>query len=106
MSHGQVNGWTGSNTHTHTSDMDKLNSFHLRVVRYLSGQHIRKREGGNWEYPNHKELLKKCGLFELDIYIQRRRGFLHKYLQKNKADLLESAKQSKRHCKDVHKIMW
>ena len=88
------------------SDMNKLNSFHLRAVRYLSGRHIRKKTDGEWEYPNHTELLKQCGLLELEIYIQRRRGTLYKYLMENKADLLNSAKSQKRHCKNVNKIMW
>ena len=87
-------------------DMNKLNSFHLRAVRYLTGKHIRKKSETEWEYPDHTTLLKQCGLLEIEIYIQRRRGTLRKYLEKNKPDLLAEAKDSKRHCKDVHKIMW
>ena len=86
-------------------DMSRLNSFHLRAVRYLTGQHIRKNND-EWEYPDHKTLLKQCGILELEVYIQRRRGTLYKYLQDNKADELDLARESKKHCKHVNKIMW
>ena len=87
-------------------DLNRLNSFHLRVVRYLTGQHIRKKNEYEWEYPDHDKLLKQCGLVRIETYIQRRRGTLYKYLEDNKPDILKEAKQSKRHCKNVNKIMW
>ena len=87
-------------------DMNKLNSFHLRAVRYLSGKHICKKNDGEWEYPNHRELLKQCGLLELEVYIQRRRGKLHKYLLENRVELLNAAKNQRKHCRNVNKIMW
>ena len=87
-------------------DMTRLNSFHKRVVRYLTGKHIRKHNDGNWEYPNHEVLLKECGLLPLEIYIERRRGTLRTYLQEYRADLLEEAEQITKHCKDVKKILW
>ena len=87
-------------------DLSRLNSFHLRAVRYLTGQHIRKRSETDWEYPDHNKLLRQCGLVGIETYIQRRRGTLYKYLEENKPQLLVEAKETKRHCKDVHKIMW
>ena len=89
-----------------SGDLNRLNSFHFRAVRYLTGRHIRKKSETDWEYPDHDELLKQCGLLNIETYIQRRRGTLYKYLTDNKPHLLEEAKQTKRHCKDVHKIMW
>ena len=87
-------------------DLSRLNSFHLRAVRYLTGQHIRKKNDFEWEYPDHDKLLKQCGLVGIETYIQRRRGTLYKYLEDHKPDLLVAAKETRRHCKDVHKIMW
>ena len=87
-------------------DLGRLHSFHMRAVRYLTGKHIRKKNEFEWEYPAHKDLLKQCGLLEIETYIQQRRGTLYKYLEDNKLNLLEQAKKTKRHCKDVNKIMW
>ena len=61
-----------------------LRSFHRRAVRYMTGCHIRKLQDGKWSYPSHEKLLKECGLLEIDMYIQRRRGTLRKYLETNR----------------------
>ena len=87
-------------------DMTRLNSFHKRVVRYLTGKHIRKHDEANWEYPDHDSLLKECGLLPLEVYIERRRGTLRKYLEEYRADLLDETKRIKKHCKDANKILW
>ena len=36
---------------------DKLQSFHRRVIRYITGTHIRRNGDDGWEYPKHEELL-------------------------------------------------
>ena len=87
-------------------DYDALRSFHRRAARYMTGQHIRKLDGNKWEYPNHEELLKICGLLEIDTYIARQRGTLRKYLKETKPDLLKEVEQTPRHPRDVHRIMW
>ena len=86
-------------------NMGKLRSFHLRAIRHMTGQHIRKIEKG-WEYPNHEELMKKCKLFDIEVYIERRRGTLRKYLEENRKELLEKAQGIGRHCRNVNKIFW
>ena len=88
------------------SDYIALRSFHRRAVRYMSGKHIRKHENDEWEYPNHEDLLRKCGLVDINIYIERRRGTLRNYLEKYRKDLLDRAEKSKRHARDVNRIMW
>lgn len=40
-------------------DLSKLRSFHLRAVRYITGELIRKTEDNVWVYPDHVKLLKK-----------------------------------------------
>ena len=87
-------------------DYDALKSFHRRAVRYMTGQHIRKLGENQWNYPEHEKLLKKCGLFDIDIYITRRRGTLRKYLEETKPELLQDAEKTKKHPKDVNRIMW
>ena len=87
-------------------DRIKLQSFHRRAIRYMCGSHIRKDEKGEWNYPNHKNLLNKCGLHSIDVYLEKRRGTLHRYLTSNRPNLLKEAETCGRHCKDIQKILW
>ena len=87
------------------SDLQKLNSFHKRAMRYMTGCHIR-RYGEDWEYPDHKILLRRCRLFPIETYLERQRGTLREYFMENRRDLLDEAIQQNRHAKDVHKIFW
>ena len=57
-------------------NMKRLEAFHHRAVRYMTGQHIRKNADGSWDYPDHEKLERECGLFSIDTYIRRRRGTL------------------------------
>ena len=86
-------------------NMDRLRSFHMRAARYMTGEHIRK-VGETWEYPDHKKLLLKCKLLPIETYIERRRGTLRRYIEDNRADLLEEAKTMGRHSRDVNKLLW
>ena len=47
-----------------------------------------------------------CNLFDLETYIERRRGTLWKYLEDNRSALLDQAYSTKKHGRDVHKILW
>merc|ERR1711986_52946 len=69
--------------------MGKLNSFHRRVVRHMTGDHIRKMGEDKWEYPDHHKLFMKCNLFPMEVYLERRRGTLWEYLNKNKKELVD-----------------
>ena len=72
----------------------------------MTGKHIRKKVDNTWEYPNHQELLKECGLFPIEVYIQRRRGTLRRYMDECRNDLLTQAFKCPRHSKDAHKLVW
>ena len=87
-------------------DMERMESFHKRAVRYMTGKHIRKGRDDKWEYPDHEKLLKECQLFPIDIYIQRRRGTLREYFMNYRRELLEEAMKKKRHCHAAHKVLW
>ena len=87
-------------------DLISLRSFHRRAVRYMTGRHIRKLEDSKWTYPNHDILLKECSLFDIDTYIQRRRGTLRSYLEENRTELLDSAIKTRKHARDANKILW
>ena len=71
----------------------------------MTGMHIRKRGDGEWEYPDQEKALEECGLFPIEIYLQRRRGTLRKYLE-GKKELWKRAIGSGRHCRDGNKILW
>ena len=86
-------------------NMKKLESFHKRATRYMTGKHIRKIND-LWEYPNHEELLKICKLFPVDIYIQRRRGTLKNYFDKYREELLAEAESTSRHYHSSSKVLW
>ena len=84
----------------------KLISFHRRAVRYLTDSHIRKLDNGKWVHPNHEPLFRKCGLFPINVYLERRRGTLRRYLETFKEDLLQKAESCTRHCLNVQKVLW
>jgi exonuclease III len=59
--------------------MQKLNSFHRRCARYITGQHIRQDRDGSWIYPNSKTTLENAGLETIGKYIERRRRTISEY---------------------------
>ena len=63
------------------SDIRKLNSFHHRAARYMTRVHI-KFVNEKWIFPDHSELLKKCGMVEIERYIEARRYTLRGYVEK------------------------
>ena len=87
-------------------DMDRLRSFHKRALRYMTGEHIRQKGDNTWEYPDHQDLLKKCSLFPIETYIQRRRGTLRRYMDDCRSELLDKTKLCPRHSRDAHKLVW
>ena len=86
-------------------DWQKLESFHNRALRYMTGQHIRK-EGDEWKYPNHTVLEGQCQLFPIQTYIKRRRGTLWKYLKEYRKELVEEMEKASVPPKNVNKILW
>jgi hypothetical protein len=58
----------------------KLQSFHRRCARYITGQHIRQNPDESWTCPSSSSVLLKAGLWSIQEYIQRRRSTV-KYAQ-------------------------
>jgi len=87
-------------------NLAKLNVFHRRAVRHMTGQHIRKLSDGSWSYPDHSALLEQCRLLPIEAYIARRRGILRKYLTEFKSDLLEETDGMVVPSGDVRKVIW
>ena len=89
------------------ADMKKLRAFHLRAIRHMAGDHIRKLSDTEWKYPNHDELTKeKCKLLPIEMYIKRRRGTLRRYLYENRKDLMEEAEKVKVRNRGGKHILW
>ena len=86
--------------------MAKLERFHKRAARYMSGEHIRRDANGNWSYPDHERILAKCQLLPISKYIERRRGTLRKYFEEHKGELLEEVEACQPPARDPHKVLW
>ena len=84
----------------------KLQSFHNRALRYISGKHIKKVNEDKWEYPNHEELLEICKLHPIERYIERRRGTLRRYFETYRKNLLDSVQKVTPPSKQSNKILW
>ena len=81
-------------------EFEKIESVHKQAVRYMMGQHIRKR-CEDWEYLEHRTLLHACGLFPIETYIEHRRGTLWEYMKSNRNGLTVEAGGAKKHCKKL-----
>ena len=68
--------------------MRKLQSFHRRVVRHVTGECMRKL-GEAWEHPNHDELYDKAKLLTVERYVERHRGTLRLHFENNRPQLLK-----------------
>jgi hypothetical protein len=87
-------------------NLRKLRTFHHRAIRYMTGQHIKKLPNGVWEYPDHNLLERECGLFPMDIYLERRRGTLMAYLAEHRTEVLEKAIELTPPARNSNKVLW
>ena len=88
------------------SDMAKLDRFHKRAARHMTGCHIRKDAFENWTYLDHTDLLRRCNLLPIRAYIAHRRGALRVYLECEKGDLLLSVGGVTPLVQGVLKVLW
>ena len=52
----------------------KLNSFHNRCARFITGRHIKKLDNNIWEYPDTSTTLKMANLLTINEYITKRKN--------------------------------
>jgi hypothetical protein len=72
----------GSETWVLTLGMEKkLQSFHHRCARYITGQHIRQNPDESWTCPSSSTVLMQAGLWTIQEYIQRRRNGVKSFAQ-------------------------
>lgn len=83
-----------------------MQAFHHRAVRYMIGNHVRKTSEEVWEYPKHDRLERQCGLFPIEVYLERRRGTLCTYLEENRKGMLEKAMEMMPPSRNPNKVLW
>ncbi len=57
----------------------KLQSFHHRCARFITGQHIRKNNDDTWTCPSSEGVLRDAGMWTIQQYIGRRRSTVMRY---------------------------
>jgi prophage DNA circulation protein len=83
----------GSEAWAMTAQMtNKLEMFHRRCARGITGQHIRPNADGTWHYPNTQEVFQKAGLEPIQQYINRRQNGVKKHLNPTSEAILEIKK--------------
>lgn len=63
-----------------THAKNKINSFHHRCSRYITGRHITK-EGDNWIYPSRASTLSDADLLGVEEYIENRKIAISGYAE-------------------------
>ena len=64
-------------------NMRKLRTFHRKAARYITNRHIRPLNDGTdeWIYPTSESMLEDARLFEIEVYIQRRRDTVFNFVK-------------------------
>jgi hypothetical protein len=57
-----------------------LQSFYHRCARYITRQHIRQDQDGNWICPPSKDVLAQAKLLPIQDYIAKRRNTVKRYI--------------------------
>jgi hypothetical protein len=63
--------------------VQKLRTFHRSCARYITRRFIRPANDGTdeWIYPSSESVLDEAGLFEIEVYIQRRRDTVFNFVK-------------------------
>ena len=63
-----------------TTTLHRLEVFHRRCARFLTGKFIRQLPNGDWEYPHTEDVFKMAELESIESYIQKRKEQVAKHL--------------------------
>ena len=58
---------------------NKINSFHNRCARFITGRFITKLEDDTWVCPDTKTTLEMADLLPIEEYIERRKNTISEY---------------------------
>jgi hypothetical protein len=96
----------GSETWAVTTQMEhKLEVFHRRCARSITGQHIHPNADGTWHYPNTQEVFQKAGLEPIQQYIKRRQQNVKNYLSPS-GDTVKEIKKAIELDFNLEKAIW
>jgi hypothetical protein len=54
----------------------KLEAFHHKCARNITGQHIKENTDGSWTYPPSTKVLETAGLSTIKEYIQKQKEYM------------------------------
>jgi exonuclease III len=95
----------GSESWTLTLSMEKkLQSFHRRCARYVTGQHIRQNPDETWTCPSSEMVLEKAGLWTIQEYIRRRRATVKMYAASQ--PIFQRCRESSPLASNINQIVW
>ena len=60
--------------------LDRLEKFHRRCARFLTGDFIRPDVDGTWVHPHTENVFRKAGLESIEKYIEKRKVHVANYL--------------------------
>ena len=87
-------------------ELEALERFQKKAMRYMTGRHIQKDSSGVWHYPEHGEMMRMCGMKPMSHYIRKRRGTLRVYFQDYKLELLREVEKIGPPARAANKILW
>ena len=71
--------------------LNRLEVFHRRCARFLTGQFIHPQENGAWVYPHTEDVFKTAKLESIKSYIEKRKVHVAKYLTPESTAMTEIA---------------
>ena len=81
-----------------------LNTFHHKVARYITGDHIQLMSNGEWLLPSSSEVLEKAGLHTVKEYVDRRKLTITPFIQRR--PIYVKCLNSKVTWTNVHQKVW
>ena len=72
----------------------------------MTGVHIKKISDKEWVYPDHRMLLKKCRMLEIERYLEARRSTLKGYLKTIHPTLWYEVLTVRPPARNSNKVLW
>jgi hypothetical protein len=98
----------GSETWVLTDKITQLlTSFHHGIARTLTSRYPHPQPGtDDWIHPSIQETLQIAGLFPMEEYLKRRRGYLELYVQQQQLQILQDCQSAMITENPTRRIFW
>jgi hypothetical protein len=84
-----------------------LTSFHHGIARKLTGRYPHPTpDTEDWIHPSIQEMLQIAGLFPMEEYLKRRRGYLEQYVQQQQLQILQDCQNAMQTEHPTRRIFW